>query len=217
MKGIAVLALVLSGSVVFGQEGYIRECTGTVEVKAPGASVWRAAHAGEGISRDTVISTGFKSTALIVLGESRLTVRPLTRLSLEEMVNIQGNERVTVALRSGRIRAEVKAPAGGLADFTIRSPTATASVRGTSFEFDGEELRVGEGVVHVTGGDGSAVYAGAGHEAAADPRTGRTTGAAELVKAGLAPALPAAAAEAVPGPAAVIPEAPGTGFGFRWN
>jgi hypothetical protein len=78
-------------------------------------------------------------------------------------------------------------------------------------------LRVDEGLVHVTGGDGTAVYVGAGHEAASDPVTGRTTGAVETAKAELVPALPEGAAEAAPEPAAIMPEAADTGFGFLWN
>jgi hypothetical protein len=212
-------AVLLNAALAVGQEAYIREWTGTVEVKAPGAPSWTAARTGEGISRDTMVSTGFKSTALIAVGNSTVTVRPLTCLSLGDIQTLRGNETVNLSLRTGRIRADVKSPPGGRTEFTIRSPMATASVRGTSFEFDGVNLRVDEGMVHVTGGDGSAVYVGAGHEAASDPATGRTAGAAETARAELAPALPAGAAEAAPEPAAiiVIPETADTGFGFRWN
>jgi hypothetical protein len=219
MKTIGIFALILSGSLLFAQEAggaYIREYAGTVEVKAPGAASWTAAQTGQRITRNTMISTGFRSTALIVLENSTLIVRPLTRLSIEEILNIQGNETVRIGLQTGRIRADVKPPVGGRTDFTVRSPTATASVRGTSFDFDGVNLRVDEGLVHVTGGDGTAVYVGAGHEAASDPRTGKTAGATEMAKAKLAPALPEAT-ESRPEPATIIPEAMDTGFGFYWN
>ena len=219
MKTIGIFALILSGSLLFAQESggtYIRECSGTVEVKVPGAASWTAARAGQRISRDTMISTGFRSTALIVLQNSTLTVRPLTRLSIEEILNIQGDETVRLGLQTGRIRADVKPPVGGRTDFTVRSPSVTASVRGTSFDFDGVNLRVDEGLVHVTGGDGTAVYVGAGHEAVSDPVTGRTVSAVETAKAELAPPLPDAA-DAMPEPAAIIPEALDTGFGFHWN
>jgi hypothetical protein len=219
MKAVwsVVVLVLLGGSVACGQEGYIRDVVGTVELTGPGGGGWTAARTGQSVTKDTVISTGFKSTAQIALGNSTVTVRPLTRLSFEEILNIQGNETVSLSLRSGRIRADVTAPAGGRTDFTVRSPIATASVRGTSFEFDGVNLRVEEGVVHVTGGDGTAVYVGAGHEAASDPVTGRTAGAVEMAKGELSPALPEAAAEAVPEPAAIMPDAADTGFGFRWR
>jgi hypothetical protein len=41
----------------------------------------------------------------------------------------------------------VKPPAEGRTEFTVRSPVVTASVRGTSFEFDTKSLRVDEGRV----------------------------------------------------------------------
>jgi hypothetical protein len=221
----AGILIIVSGTLLYAQEGvgaYIREYTGTVEVKAPGEADWKAAEPGQQISRDTVISTGFKSTALIVLGNSTLTVRPLTRLSLEEIQNRQGDESVRLDLQTGRVRAEVNPPSGGKIDFTVHSPTATASVRGTTFEFNGMNLNVFEGVVHVSGGDRTGVYVGAGHRAVTDPWTGRTAGAGEMVKAELTPALPETAAESVPAPSAITPAAntPTAGdadVGFDWN
>jgi hypothetical protein len=185
MKKILVGTLILLGALLYAQEAYIREFSGTVEVKTPGASTWRAARTGERISKDTIISTGFKSTALIDLGNSTLIVRPLSRLSLEGLQNIQSNESVNLYLETGRVRAEVSPPASGKTDFSIRTPTVTASVRGTSFAFDGVNLNVDEGQVHFTGGDGIGVYVGAGHQSVSAPETGRTAGAAELFQAEL--------------------------------
>jgi len=50
-------------------------------------------------------------------------------------------------LQSGRVRVDVNPPAGTKASLSISSPTATASVRGTSFEFDTRNLRVNSGTV----------------------------------------------------------------------
>jgi hypothetical protein len=222
MKTIAGLLAVLFfmyGSALFAQESgeaLIRELTGTVEIKAPGAANWTAAQRGQKISKDTLVSTGFKSTALIAIGNSTLTVRPLTRLSLEEIQNMERNESVRLSLQTGRIRVDVKPPAGGKTDFTVRSPTVTASVRGTSFDFDGVNLVVDEGLVHVSGGDGTAVYVSAGHQTVSDPETGRTAGIVEMVKAELTPAISAAATESIPEPAAIVPAAANRDVGFSW-
>ena len=124
------------------QTARIQQITGTVEVKTPGAAEWRAAEIGQTLDQASLISTGFKSTALVRIGGSALIVRPLTRLSLGEIAAAQNEERVTVDLRAGRIRADVKPPAGVKTSFTVRSPMATASVRGTVFDFDGILLRV---------------------------------------------------------------------------
>jgi hypothetical protein len=125
-------------------------------------------------------------------------VRPLTRLSLEELQNAQSNESVNFYLETGRVRVEVKPPVSGKTNFTVRGPTATASVRGTSFDFDGANLTVDEGRVQVTGKDGIGVYVGAGHESASDPETGRTAGAAELFRAELAMAGPKVTRTSIP-------------------
>jgi hypothetical protein len=216
---IAGMAVLLGGFLYAQEEAYIRELTGTVEVKDPGAAEWRAARTEERLSRNTLISTGFKSTARIVLGNSTVIVRPLTRLSLEEIQNTQGSELVNLYLQTGRVRAEVNPPASGKTDFTIRSPTATASVRGTTFEFNGENLIVDEGKVHVTGGDGSSVYVGAGYQVFSNPETGRTTEVAEAAKERLTPGAPAAAVEDMPETAQITPATldTGVGMGFDWK
>ncbi|MDR3249416.1 MAG: FecR family protein [Treponema sp.] len=217
-NAIVVILFFLIGSLLYAQEGvaYIREFIGTVEVKSPGTTEWRSARTGERLQNDTMVSTGFQSTAFIALGNSTLLVRPLTRLSLEEIQNARGNESVRLRLQAGRVRADVNPPPGGQTNFTVISPMVTASVRGTSFEFNGEDLAVDEGRVHVTGGDGSAVYVGAGHKVFSNPETGRTLGAMDTVKEELAPPLPMAAAESAVEPAAAM-SAEDTGFGFEWN
>ncbi|MDR1286949.1 MAG: FecR domain-containing protein [Treponema sp.] len=219
MRTTAFALLVLGASLLHAQEGaaYILECSGTVEVKTPGATEWKAAETGALLTKDTVISTGFRSTARIALGNSTLIVRPLTRLSLEELQTIQGHESVNLFVQTGRVRAEVNPPTGGRTDFTVRGPVITASVRGTSFDFDGLILNVTEGLVHVTGGDGSAVYVGAGHQAASDPVTGRTAGGAETARAELTPPPPVAAGEAVTAGTVIVPAGTDRNVGFAWN
>jgi hypothetical protein len=188
-KAFMGLTFLLAAGIVCAQEAVIREINGTVEVKTSGA--WIPAQRGQELRRDTVISTGFKGSALIAIGNSTLTVQPLTRLSVEELVRAGSEEKVALNLRAGRIRADVKPPVGGTTEFTIRSPSATASVRGTSFEFDGIRLKVDEGRVHVSGGDRSGTYVGAGHQIITNIETGQTLSAAETAREELTPAMPA--------------------------
>jgi hypothetical protein len=213
MKSFLTGLLVLwSVSMLYAQEiaesqALIREISGTVEIKAAGAADWIPARQGQTIDRTAIVSTGFKSTAVIVIGNSLLSVQPLTRLTVEEIREATGNERVNINLQTGRIRADVKPPAGGKTEFTVRSPSATASVRGTSFEFDGVHLQVDEGRVHVTGEDRSGAYVGKGHSVSADIETGRVISAGESVREELVPSLPAGI-DSAPG---VSPLQPATG------
>jgi hypothetical protein len=221
MKNFLTGLLLLWGmSLVFAQvpesRAVFREIHGTVEVKAPGEAKWSPAEEGQSIDREAMVSTGFKSTAVIGLGNSILSVQPLTRLSLEEIREMAGNERVDISLRTGRIRADVKPPAGGKTEFTVRSPSATASVRGTSFEFDGIRLRVEEGRVHVTGNDRSGTYVGVGHSVSTDIETGRMVSAADTVREELVPTLPAGMENTPEIPAAPVVQG-NVNAGFAWK
>jgi hypothetical protein len=151
----------------------IRECTGTVEVKFPGGE-WIPAQAGMVLDSQTMISTGFKSNAVLTLSQSTLMVRPLTRLSLEELTSLAENEQVGLNLRAGRVRVDVVPPRDGTIDFKIISPMATASVRGTQFEFDAVNLTVLNGSVAYTGRDNATILAPAGRIATVN-RQGRST------------------------------------------
>ncbi|MDR1352158.1 MAG: FecR family protein [Treponema sp.] len=121
--------------------------TGTVELKVPGSADWIPGKKGSRVLPNTVISTGFRSTALLAVGDSTIAVQPLTRLSLEELIKQAGTERASLNLHTGRIRAQVAPPAAGSIEFSVRSPMATASVRGTAFNFDTLNLEVRKGAV----------------------------------------------------------------------
>jgi hypothetical protein len=139
----------------------IRECKGTVEVKF-GEGEWQPARPGMELNSSALVSTGFGSTALLAFGNSTVLIRSLTCLSLEELLTQEGNERIDLHLRAGRLRAEVTPPSGGTINFTVRDPVTTASVRGTRFDFDAINLTVHQGRVAFTGRDRATVITAAG-------------------------------------------------------
>ena len=156
---IVLLSLLSLGTIAFAQTsgaGVIREISGTVELKAPGAANFVAANIGDQVNQETVISTGFRSTALVELGGSTvIAVRPLTRLTLTEITAAEGTETLNVNLQAGRVRVDVHPPAGTRASMSVSSPQATASVRGTTFWFDGANVSVGDGAVDFSGTSGN--------------------------------------------------------------
>jgi hypothetical protein len=163
MLMLSAIAYGISAQATSSTEtGVIKELTGQVELKLAGKTAFTAAHTGDKVTQDTIISTGFKSTAVIVVGSSVITVRPLTRLSLAEIQSSAGTETLNVNLQAGRVRVDVKPPAGTKANTTVQGPSATASVRGTSFEFDTVKLSVNEGKVAFSGTSGPAAMVIAG-------------------------------------------------------
>lgn len=154
MKTIFICLLaVMTAAAAFCQTGTIRELTGEVELKTAGSANFVAARPGSQVAQDTIVSTGFRSTAIIVVGSNIISVRPLTRLTLAEITRSSGAEDLNINLQAGRVRVEVKPPAGARASATVRSPSATASVRGTIFEMDTVNLNVYEGKVLFKGND----------------------------------------------------------------
>jgi hypothetical protein len=194
MKKIICVVLMLSAAAygIFAQSaaqsGVIRELTGEVELKPAGTTAFVAARAGDEVAPNTIVSTGFKSTAVIAVGSSVITVRPLTRLSLAEIQSSSGTETTNDSLQTGRVRVDVNPPAGTKADFTVQGPTATASVRGTSFEFDTVNLAVSEGRVAFSGASGlvTMVNAGGANFVGTDKEPANATG----VEASLLPPAP---------------------------
>jgi hypothetical protein len=203
-----------------GGAAFFRDIRGTVETKAPGEAVWVKAAEGDRIENNTLISTGFNSTAVLVLGDSVLALHPVTRLSLEEIIRDGDGEQVRLYLRTGRIRADVKPPAGLNTDFTVRSPVVTASVRGTAFEFDAENLRVEEGRVVYSLANGRETSVAAGDTSYVDEPGGTLIRPFEAAAELLSPALPVGSGSTGRAgdnaPAIPRPEG-GVGLGFGWD
>jgi len=177
MKRIAIVMLLITTSVfVFAQtpRAFIREMSGTVEVQAQGSTAWTPARLNDPIRESTIISTGFKSTAIIAVGNSTLLVQPLTRMSLETLMNRDQTETVNLSLNTGRVRVDVKPPAGAKASVSVRTPSATASVRGTVFDLDTVAIHVQEGSVIFQPNSGASrpVTVNAGQTSRIDPASG---------------------------------------------
>ena len=130
-------------------ETVIKEMDGKVQLK-PFKRGWIDASVGMTVEKDTIISTGFKSTALLDFdGTSEVRVNQLTRLTLDEFLQQEGLAQTSLFLRVGGIQADVKTTEGLKQDFQVKSPYSTASVRGTKFSLlqGGKVLAVAEGSV----------------------------------------------------------------------
>jgi len=169
MKRITIVMLLINTAVlVFAQNtrAFIQEMSGTVELQTQGSTAWTPARLNETIRESTIISTGFRSTAVIAVGNTTLLVQPLTRISLEALANREQTETVNLNLNSGRLRIDVKPPAGGQTNVSVQSPSTTASVRGTVFDLDTVSIRVQEGSVSFrsNSSNGNSVMVNTGQE-----------------------------------------------------
>jgi len=147
---------------VFAQNGVIKQLSGTVELKRAKETAYVPAQAGDTVSENTVISTGFRSLAVIEVGGTSIQVRPATRLTLTEIRSLDSEESLQMNLRAGSVRVDVTPPAGSRSNTRVQSPNASASVRGTSFYFDTRNLRVTQGTVLFNGSRGYTIQVNAG-------------------------------------------------------
>jgi hypothetical protein len=159
MKGFCFTVLFMTVSVftVYSQTGIIKEMSGEVVLKRADSSSFVPAQIGSQIEKDTVVSTGFRSTAIIEIGSTVITVRPLTKLSIAGIQRSPGSETLDANLQAGRLRVDVNPPTGARTNTTIRTPSSTASVRGTSFDIDTRNLNVRSGSVNWQDSNGFSV------------------------------------------------------------
>jgi hypothetical protein len=186
---VMIFLAAVTEAAAFGQDGVIRALTGDVELKHPGTSVYVSASEGDTVASSTIISTGFRSTATIAVGSSVITVQPITRLSFVEIITRGNTENVRVNLQAGRVKVDVKPPAGTKTNLSVQSPAAVASVRGTNFEMDSETLIVSEGRIIYNGTAGPAVIVTGGNSSYIHI-DGTTVNPLEVVEGSFAPVSP---------------------------
>ena len=189
-KSIVFLVMLFTVFALSAQQAVLTEVVGTVEVRLAGSANWVGARQGMILSEDAIISTGFRSSALLQAGSSVITVRPLTRLTLSELRTAAGTETINVGLQTGRVRVEVNPPSGTRTNLEVRGPVVTASTRGTIFEFDTLNLVVYEGTIEFGGATGFAVLIDAGRTSFADEQSGRAALPEETALAELRPQQP---------------------------
>ncbi|MCL2443736.1 MAG: FecR domain-containing protein [Treponema sp.] len=186
---LAVLLTAIVTVMVYSQNGVIREFTGTVELKYAGSSSFVPATVGATVAPNTIVSTGFRSNAVIVIGSSVIAVSPLTRLTLTEIQRVENSQNVNMNLQAGRVRVEVNPPAGTRSNLTIQTPSSTASVRGTTFEMDTNNIIVNEGRVMVNGTGGIAVMVDGGNSTNSTP-SGIPVNPFDIAVSNLTPSAP---------------------------
>lgn len=176
---IAVVIALISGvSTIAAQDDDLvvvaTELDGDVEIELPESDDWESLDEGDVVPLESRISTGFESEAQLAVGESStVTAQPLTRVEIEELVQEEGVERSSLDLEVGRIDGEVESLEDAPAEFEVNSEIATASVRGTSFSFDGQSVSVTEGTVAIGNSYGREHSVSPGEESAVTGGTGR--------------------------------------------
>ena len=118
-------------SSVFAQEAVVTAVEGKVERK--NFDTWVAVAVGDKLEKGAVISTGFKSTVELLINGATVTIAPLTRATIQQLLNTDSASTTKIALASGKLSADVPPQQNKRVSFKVTSPVATLSVRGTAF------------------------------------------------------------------------------------
>jgi hypothetical protein len=135
-------------------------------------SGWEPASAGIELANGDRVHTGFKAGVTLTFPDgSRLHIGPMTLLEIRDISRGPGGEGAISArllLKTGEVKLQVNRSTGAAGDFEVKTPTTTASVRGTKFSvaYDGTATTVAvtESSVQVTANNGASVVVTAGSE-----------------------------------------------------
>ena len=126
---IASLSLFLSALVA--QEASVTYVKGKVEVQR--GSEWVPLNVGDTLSKSDVVNTGFQSEAKIKLMDNIMYLGPVTRITLEDLSSSSSQDKVNVYLSTGSVRSKVNHTENKRVNYTVHTPVAVASVRGTDW------------------------------------------------------------------------------------
>lgn len=129
-KIVTILVFLTVAFYAFALDGVVMEVLGKVEKQVDNS--WVALKKGDILVPGDIVSTGFKSEAVISIGESVITVKALTRMTIEQLFEKNKNHVSSVYLDVGSISADVKPVTDKRVGFTVKTPAVTASVRGTA-------------------------------------------------------------------------------------
>lgn len=116
---------------IFAEDAKVVAVVGKAEVQK--GSDWVALSIGDSVPKGSVISTGFKSELLLKVNASNIKLGPLTRMTVEQLIQNASENKTSLFIDSGKVNVEVNKTGNKREDFKVSSPVATASVRGTSF------------------------------------------------------------------------------------
>lgn len=112
----------------------VTEVSGKTEVLQ--GNEWKTLNAGDILKSGDTIQTGFKSSLVLKIKDSVVNVSALTRMTVEQLSENSQKDDVRVFVKTGAISSDVKKSENKKLGFTVRTPVATASVRGTEFSVE---------------------------------------------------------------------------------
>jgi len=109
----------------------VASVTGIAHKRAAPNAKWTPLKANETLNELAIIRTGLGAKVILNLGDrGKVTVRSATKVGITEFTKTGQHVKARLGLKYGSMRAKVDR-ARGTSDFSVATPVATLSVRGT--------------------------------------------------------------------------------------
>ncbi len=127
---------ILAPSRAFAAESTLTVLSGTVEVSPVSGAGFSASQDGAILSSGATVRTGKDSNAVITFFDgSTVTIEPESELVLDQVEGTSaGDVRIALTQKLGRTWHVISHKLGSGSQYTLKTPSTTASVRGTAFE-----------------------------------------------------------------------------------
>ena len=122
----------IAQSCVAPPEMRIKRMSGEVTVRRPGGQ-WRLLEPTDVLTEDDEVATGVDSALELEIDGDLVDLREVTMIRLAKLQTREARRKILIELRVGEVNATVKPRQTVDTNFDIKTPTATASVRGTTF------------------------------------------------------------------------------------
>ncbi len=148
------------------------EVSGEVEYKPKGSDTWQPLTPSTVLQEGATIATGFGSEGRFRIGQSEFSIGQLSEVRVDEYFREPNLEKTILYLRIGSVRARENHTPAVRSDFSVQTPTANSSPRGTEFvvrvaEDGSTTTYVVDGTVVFQDSNGDSVDVGAGEKASA--------------------------------------------------
>ena len=97
------LSLSAFAQITDQRSGVVKEISGTIEIRHAGDNNFVPARIGDILGENTDIFAGFRSMALLQIGSALITVHPLTRLTLTEIITAHTFRNITMHVQKAII------------------------------------------------------------------------------------------------------------------
>ena len=153
LRLLAVTFLTAVFSNAYSLDAVVTSVKGNAKYKAA-SGTWEPITVGAKFEKGTAVQTGFKSEVTFKIGETVTKLGPVANVTIEDLKENGDKDETVLYLNAGKLKSDVKKVDKRRVGFTVRSPAATASVRGTLLDvatkYKGTNINTHRGSVKVS-------------------------------------------------------------------